>query len=108
MTLQELQIAFCGLSPSGPPWPWERRLLQLIIKSKAGIDAFEVIHAVIDNPERVVRILPFLCNDDIYKVRALASAMQPVSDDLKQTVDFLIAWTTRQTIKKMLTGNSTK
>ncbi len=102
MTLTEIQTAFRDLPQIGPPWPWEKRLLQLILKADDGIDAFEVIQAVIDNPERVKRILPFLCSDDIYKIKALVATVQPASQYLNDTVDFLNAWAVRQTVKKML------
>lgn len=108
MTLQELQIAFRGLAPFGPPWPWERRLLELIMLSDTGMDPYEVLLAVIDRPERVERILPFLTDDDIQKVRSLAATIQCVTQDMRDVADLLNSWVGRQTIKKMLARNSTK
>lgn len=108
MTLADLQKAFCGLPQAGPLWPWERRLLQLVIKSENGIDAFEVVQAVIDNPDRLSRILQFLTDDDIHRVKALAATVQPATEDLCTTIDLLNTWSTRQTVKKVLVGNSKK
>jgi hypothetical protein len=105
VTLAQLQEAFRNLQPIGPPWPWERRLLQLILKSDAGFDAFDVLQAVIENPERVAKILPFLCDDDIHKVKTLAAVVQPASEDLRFTVDLMNSWVGRQTVKKMLKSN---
>lgn len=105
MTLQELQIAFRGLPSFGSPWPWERRLLELIMKSDEDIDPFEVILAVIDRPERVQRVLPFLIDDDIQKVRSLAATIQPATQDMRDVADSLNAWVARQTINKMLKRN---
>jgi hypothetical protein len=105
MTLADLQRAFSGLPQVGPLWPWERRLLHLIMNSEKGIDAFEVVHAVIDNPDRVSRMLQFLRDDDIYRIRSLAATIQPANQDLCMTIDLLSAWACRQTIKKALPRN---
>jgi hypothetical protein len=105
MTLQELQIAFRGLAPFGPPWPWERRLLELIMHSEKGMDPYEIILAVIDRPDRVQRILPFLIEDDIQRVRSLAASIQCVTQDMCDVADLLNSWVARQTIKKILKGN---
>lgn len=103
MTLAELQQAFRGLpSTLGPPWPWERRLLQLIMKSEAGIDPYDVLWAVINRPERIERILPFLVDDDIQRVRSLAALIQQVPQDMCDVADLLNSWIARQTVKKML------
>jgi hypothetical protein len=108
MTLQELQTAFRGLPPFGPPWPWERRLLELIMNSDKGMDPYEVVLAVIDRPERVQRILPYLVDDDIQRVRSLAATIQCVTQDMRDVADLLNSWVGRQTIKKILAGNQTK
>lgn len=105
MTLQELQVAFRGLPAVGTHWAWERRLLRVIMKSDAGIDAFEVIYAVIDNPELVSRILPFLVDDDIQRVRSLAATIQCVTQDMRDVADLLNSWAARQTVNKMLKRN---
>lgn len=108
MTLIDLQEAFRGLPPFGPPLPWEKRLLELIMKSDAGIDPYEAVVSVIDRPERVQRLLPYLDDDDIQKVRSLAASIQPATQDMRDVRDLLNVWATRQTIKKMLSGNLTK
>lgn len=105
MTLAELQQAFRGLPPFGPPVPWERRLLELIMNSADGIDPYEVILAVIDRPERVQRILQFLTDEDIYKVRSLAASIQQVTQDMRDVADLLNSWLARQIIRKILTGS---
>jgi hypothetical protein len=102
VTLVEIQKAFQDLPQVEPAWPWEKRLLQLILRSEHGIDAYDVLQAVIDKPERVARILPFLCDDDIYKIKALAATVPPSSQYLNDTVDLLNSWAARQTVKKML------
>jgi hypothetical protein len=104
VTLVELQEAFRDLRPDGPVWPWERKLLQLILKSENGFEAFDVLQAVVENPERVSRILSFLGDQDIYRVKALAAVVQPATEDLRLSVDLMNAWVVRQTVKKMLAG----
>ncbi len=106
MTLTDLQEAFRGLPPFGPPLPWEKRLLELIMKSDEGIDPYEAVVSVIDRPDRVQRLLPYLNDDDIQKVRSLSASIQPATQDMRDVRDLLNVWTTRQTIKKMLLGNS--
>jgi hypothetical protein len=78
--------------------------LQLILKSENGFDAFDVLQAVVENPERVARILPLLVDDDIHRVRTLASVVQTATEDLRLTVDLMNAWAARQTVKKMSAG----
>jgi hypothetical protein len=108
MTLADLQEAFRGLPPFGPPLPWEKRLLELIMQSDSGIVPLEVVKAVIDRPDRVKRILPYLTDDDIYDVRALAATIQPAGDDMRYVRDILNAWATRQTVSKMLKERASK
>lgn len=108
MTLTDLQYAFRGLPPFGPPLPWEKRLLELIMKSDEGIDAYDAVVSVIDRPDRVQRLLPYLADDDIQKVRSLAATIQPCTQDMRDVADLLHSWVARQTIKKMLSGDSTK
>jgi hypothetical protein len=98
-------LGFAQTLDDDPRWyPAEQpvqRIFYVALRHE-GIEGADALQLLQTSPYRLRQVLPLLDDSDIASARVIASAIQPMTEDLAESADLIKAWCARQSVYKTI------